>query len=348
MVDQVQVLVAIVAIVVSALALVYRRELAAFPVAARARARSVPDLTSAKFRWGPHERRAHVKALTGANLVICLILIVWLGLDVLGTVLFIALWVWFCMFTILFAFNWVYDDFLWVSRSMKVWGLDPFPWNGNLRIWERSYGKRDTPSPLDDAPAGPQAPKKSVKYGIAFESAPDRWYTGPPRDGYIVVAPILPQAESVKSRLARTWTTAAAKGKPQPPEPEPGTERLEAIGTGWWDGYQYDVPGIGHAHLLGRAGLSDFIADPDLRRIIDGLDLELRAEIYAARPDAQWWSTVVFIEEPSDELKPTPKAPDSTLILANMDLRAEIRQLKRDADAIATFHRRAINRMSSR
>lgn len=331
----------LIAIILGAVLWVNRRRVRALPIELRVRASSDHNLTGAKFHWGPYERRGYAIAATAVSLVLAgALVLAWQDLD---SVLRVALFTWFMLFGILLSFSFYYDRCLWTARTLKVWGLDPIPWNGNMAVWERKVGKMAHADALseDTAPSGyKEAAKKTTMYGIHFESPPDGWWTStPPRDGYIVAAPLIHGADSTKSVLAQKGDGDGKEADPQ----------MIGVGTGYWDGYQYDVRGIPHIYLLGKKGLSSPVDDPHVRRMIDGLDPDLRAFIYAKSPTGSrqaWYAPVVFIEEvPDGAGKPALKAPDSTVVLANMDLRAELERVKETAEETATFYRRQIGRM---
>jgi hypothetical protein len=294
------------------------------PKVMKVRSNADANLSGAKLRWTPHSERFHLKALIAVHCVIVVGLVhaslPWVG----GLV-----WLFFILFEtmtamLLYMAMW-YDDLIWEGRTVKPGDLSPIPWRPNLYLFDKRRGKYQIAgASLADSTASDHAsqPKDIMTYGIAFCDEVERWFTGEPPDGTVIVSPVIDSADPVK------------------------TGDRGAMGLGFWEGLQYRVPGTPHIYFLGRDGMTKWVEDGATNRMLVGLDQEIRAEIYRLRPNKKWWSRVIFFEEnPKDRKLPMVTPKDMKAIIENMDLRAQLDRGDRAAQKIMASREKIIDRM---
>lgn len=337
----------LVALAVTAM---YRRQLAALPLYLKVRQIADANLTGAKFSWGPYWRRKHVVALVALNLIVGDGLVLYLAaLYVIDGLLFLGLFLWFSVFTFTLSWHMYYDNQLWKTRTLKLFGLGRIPWDGNAHSWERKYGKvPDRGRLTGEAPSSTYSAssKRTVQYIISEESVPDGYVGAVPKDGYIVVHPVKEGADKIKIMARREERPAPAASSESAPPSQEGAPSASEMGTGYRNGYDYEVWGIPHLYMLGNAKTDDaarWLSEKD-QRFIRGLDPELRAAIYAKWPNRKPWSVVIWIQEPAGT-RPSLNATDATVLLENMDLRNMLEMRREDHATAESALVRTINRM---
>lgn len=287
------------------------------------------NLTGVKMRYSPHMRRNWMYVLMATHGIMDVLLAFsvvpiffdwpWdfvggIGLLVFGMVVTVgfgnfALW---------------YDDLHWMTRTLKADIMEPIPWNGNHLVYKRTVGKEAVREQQEDmellGSAGIPETKfvtKDAEYWSARESAPDKWWGKPPADGYFVVW-----------RKARDQTQLS-------------------LGQ---SGYQFGIDGEIHPWMLGGGDAEAFaeFLPPRYRRLVDGLDPDLRAWIYANYKDPKpaWWSGVLIIEEPDVQTGKREKGETSISMLDLMDLRAKVANYRRAEDRIAEDKQRMQQRLT--
>lgn len=323
--SQEQVLV-LLALAVVVLVLRARRQIQAVPALLKIRRVANANLTGARVRWGPYWRRRHLKAITLINGSI-VVLFAFAIAPIVGPLLAASLLAWGTMSTLFRSFGEWYDDLLWLSRTIKFWGVDPVPWNGNHHVWVRETGKVVETLPTSGEPPAVTftEPRHSTRFLVAHESPPDRWWGKEPDDGYFFVFPVRKDADAMAD------------------------DGIAKVGGGKWDGYQYMVTGVWKGYLLGGGHAEDIVEYLPAKQaeLVDGLDEDLREFIYDQWSDAKWWAGVLWIEMPGDA-PVNPKAPDPTTLAALQDARVQIRQLRRDAAKESKHHTRQLNRITGK
>lgn len=288
------------------------------------RNRADGNLSGARLMWTPYGERSHVKLLIAAEVFLFFVLVQF-SFTSLGGIVWLGLVVFESFFLIIMLAQMWYDDLLWATRAIRASPNTRIPWRPNLYIWEKRRGKYAKPNPVrGERPAEWVREKaaKTTRYGISFGGEVEQWLTGEPKDGPIIIAPIIAGADPPKS------------------------EGDSGVGTGHWDGLDYIVQGMPHIYFLGRDDFTRGIEDPTVNRLLLGLDQEVRALIYKLRPNSKWYRPVIYYEElPENASKPPTSPLDLSVVLDNMDLRAQLDRARREAQKIMAVHERSLDRM---
>ena len=289
------------------------------PKVIRAKARSDANLSGAKLQWTPYSERMHIKIVyavngilffllvmvyihprTNAEQVIFLVMLVW---SVLGAAAIPLIQTW-------------YDDMVWRSRTIKFGPLNPIPWRPNvIDYYTKVRGKEAQKVVTATGETRRETKPKETTYAICVSGEVEQWFAGEGPAPVFGVCPVIPDADT---DLGETFKKA---GKFK-------IERQKVTfryGFGRTNGFQYEVPGEPKIYLLGKDGWTRYVSSPLVNRVLVGLDREIRAKIYHARPNVKPWSIVVmFPEEPNGRPKDAATPVDLNVELDNMDLRAQL------------------------
>jgi len=313
-----------------AIAMLNFRTVRVIPGMLKIRRAANANLTGVKMRYFPHMRRSWMYVLMAFHGTMDVLI----GFFLVPAVF--AEWYWAMVVGILFlvlgliatigfgSFALWYDDLHWKTRTIKPDIMDPIPWNGNHLTWTRTVGQeaarkqkmRSQLTGLHTDERDKLTPQ-TAEYWVARESPPDQWWGKPPAAGYFVV-----------------WKKASGETHISLSE----------------NGYQYAIRGHIDSYMLGGGNAETFAEGlpPRYRRLVDGLDPELRAFVYANFKDPKpAWDTGVLVIEKPDTLTPQDrKDAVSSEMLILMDLRAKAANYRRSEDQIAEDKQRMEKRLT--